>query len=262
MKTSESIKQIIPALLKVQNEVISFSKDGFNPHFKNNYITLDSILADDPQAKVACEVVATTGLVLVMGEVVRPGAFIAPQGARILDLLALAGGTKSNSGAQNIVLTRQGNSSEQVWVTDYHTLVNAQQDANLLVQGGDVIFVPEAKNQVLVLGEVTRPGVYSISDGAKVLDAIALAGGPKERAALESIGIYRDGNLDESSTLAVGKDKLLFQGNANENPPIMGGDIIYVPETNKPNWTEIFGFMGGIRTFQQIIDWFYNFFDN
>jgi S-adenosylmethionine synthetase len=30
---------------------------------------LDSILADDPQAKVACEVVATTGLVLVMGEV-------------------------------------------------------------------------------------------------------------------------------------------------------------------------------------------------
>lgn len=46
MKTSESIKQIIPALLKVQNEVISFNKDGFNPHFKNNYITLDSILAD------------------------------------------------------------------------------------------------------------------------------------------------------------------------------------------------------------------------
>lgn len=30
---------------------------------------LDAILADDPYAKVACEVVATTGLVLVMGEV-------------------------------------------------------------------------------------------------------------------------------------------------------------------------------------------------
>lgn len=231
-----------------------------------DYINLNTAVMDNSQNRIlrGGEIVFIPEAkeVLVMGEVVRPGAFIAPQGARILDLLALAGGTKSNSGAQNIVLTRQGNSSEQVWVTDYHTLVNAQQDANLLVQGGDVIFVPEAKNQVLVLGEVTRPGVYSISDGAKVLDAIALAGGPKERAALESIGIYRDGNLDESSTLAVGKDKLLFQGNANENPPIMGGDIIYVPETNKPNWTEIFGFMGGIRTFQQIIDWFYNFFDN
>lgn len=30
---------------------------------------LDAILADDPYAKVACEVVATTGLVLVMGEI-------------------------------------------------------------------------------------------------------------------------------------------------------------------------------------------------
>src|SRR5690606_15539155 len=30
---------------------------------------LDSILAEDPYAKVACEVVATTGLVMVMGEV-------------------------------------------------------------------------------------------------------------------------------------------------------------------------------------------------
>ena len=30
---------------------------------------LDAILADDPEARVACEVCATTGLVLVMGEI-------------------------------------------------------------------------------------------------------------------------------------------------------------------------------------------------
>ena len=30
---------------------------------------LDSILADDPMARVACEVSATTGLVVVMGEI-------------------------------------------------------------------------------------------------------------------------------------------------------------------------------------------------
>ena len=30
---------------------------------------LDAILADDPMARVACETCATTGLVLVMGEI-------------------------------------------------------------------------------------------------------------------------------------------------------------------------------------------------
>lgn len=199
--------------------------------------------------------------VLVMGEVVRPGSFIAPTGARILDLLALAGGTKNNHGAQDLVLTRTGTSGEQVWVTDFKTLMSTQEETNLLVQGGDVIFVPEVSRQVLVLGEVVRPGAYTISDEAKVLDAIALAGGPKERAALESIGIYRDGDVGVSTTLAMGKDKLLFQGDAKENPPITGGDIIYVPETNKPNWTEVFGFVGGVRAFQDMFGWFYNLFD-
>ena len=85
------------------------------------------------------------------------------------------------------------------------------------------------------------------------MDALALAGGPTERAALENVGIYRDGTVDTPSTLTMGKDKLLFAGDVKENPIIAGGDVIYVPETKKPNWTKIFGFVGGLRTFQQLI---------
>lgn len=194
--------------------------------------------------------------VLVMGEVVRPGAFTLAKGARVLDVLALAGGLRSNSSFQEIVLTRQGSGTEQVWLIEYDDLMSAQSEHNHLLDGGDVLFIPELSQQVLVLGEVVRPGVYTIYEGARVLDAIALAGGPNTRAELGSVGIYRDGNIGFSSKLAVGQDKLLFQGDAHENPEIRSGDIIFVPETKKPDWNVIFGFMGGIRTFQQIIEWF------
>ncbi len=81
--------------------------------------------------------------------------------------------------------------------------------------------------------------------GARVLDAIALAGGPQERAALENVGIYRDGAVDQSELVAMGRDKILFTGDASENPLLQGGDIVYVPETKRLDWTKIFGFLGG-----------------
>lgn len=196
--------------------------------------------------------------ILVIGEVTRPGSFVLPREGRILDLLALAGGINNNSAHQEIILTRQHETNEQVWVMDYQTLVSDQSEHNYLLTGGDVLFIPEMSRQVLVLGEVNNPGVYTIYEGARVLDAIALAGGPTGRAALETVGIYRGGSIGSSSTLAMGEDRMLFEGDVQENPEIRGGDLIYVPETSKPDWNQIFGFMGGVRTFQQIIEWFIN----
>jgi protein involved in polysaccharide export with SLBB domain len=191
--------------------------------------------------------------VLVMGEVNRAGSFTLPPGGRILDLLALAGGLKSNFTEQEIIMTRQEGEHERVWHMYYGQLMAMQGENNLLLSGGDVIYVPEARRQVLVLGQVRSPGVYTIPTGARVLDAIALAGGPTDRAALENVGIYRGGSPDDPTTLTMGKDKLLFEGDVQENPLIQGGDVIYVPETTKPNWANIFSFVGGLKTFKDLI---------
>jgi len=197
--------------------------------------------------------------VLVMGEVNRAGAYTLPPGGRILDILALAGGLKSSYAEQEIIMTRQDGDIERVWHMYYGELMAAQAENNLLLTGGDVVYVPEVRRQVLVLGEVRSPGVYSIPTGARVLDAIALAGGPTDRAALENVGIYRGGSTGDPTTLTMGKDKLLFEGNVEENPLIQGGDVIYVPETTKPNWTSIFSFIGGLKTFNDLISSFRSF---
>ncbi len=193
-------------------------------------------------------------MILVFGDVVRAGAYTLPQGGRLLDILALAGGFQSNTGREQVVVTRQDGMEEQIWQVDYSNLMKSQVDHNLPLIGGDVIYVPASRSQILVLGMVKNPGVYSLPVGARVMDAIALAGGPLERAALESVGIYRDGSLEGSDIVAMGQDKVLFTGDASENPLLTGGDIIYVPETKKANWTKIFGFLGGIKTFKDLFD--------
>jgi len=198
-------------------------------------------------------------MVLVFGNVVRSGAYNLPSDGRLLDILALAGGVQSVHGDERIVVTRQQAEGEQVWEFTYSDLLTDQSENNLPLAGGDVIYVPAAKNQILVLGMVARPGVYSLPPGGRVLDALAMAGGPLERAALESVGIYRDESLEGSEIVAMGKDKMLFTGDASENPLLRAGDIVYVPETRKPDWTKIFGFVGTISTFKNallnIISW-------
>ena len=44
MRTSESIKSIAPALVQAQKGITFASKDGVNPHFKNKYASLSSVI--------------------------------------------------------------------------------------------------------------------------------------------------------------------------------------------------------------------------
>ncbi len=192
-------------------------------------------------------------MVLVFGSVARSGAYALQPGGRLLDILAAAGGLQTNTGSENVVITRQSGDVEQIWEVNYANLMSAQSDHNLPLEGGDVLYVPSSRHQILVLGMVKSPGVYNLPAGARVLDALTMAGGPQERAALESVGIYRDGSLEGSEIVSMGKDKVLFTGDANENPLLQAGDIIYVPETSKPDWTKIFGFVGAISSFKSAI---------
>lgn len=46
LEHSESIKSILPAMIKVQSEMPQLSKDADNPHAKSKYVTLDNILGE------------------------------------------------------------------------------------------------------------------------------------------------------------------------------------------------------------------------
>ena len=193
--------------------------------------------------------------VLVLGEVNRPGSYYLPLGSTLLDALAAAGGPRDGANLEEITLTRQGDRENKISVFDYKVLTTTTTEGNVLVSGGDVVFVPEASRQVLVLGEVARPGLYPTTENMGLMEAIGAAGGPTDRAALQSVGLFRNGDLTAGSDFSMGKEKRLFVGNAEENPKIYGGDIVFVPETQRPNWSKIFSFVGGINLFKELLGW-------
>lgn len=88
------------------------------------------------------------------------------------------------------------------------------------------IFLKESSGQrVTVDGEVAKAGLYPVSPGTTLLDAIALAGGFRELADQRKVYVYRAfGQRKLVANYDVGK---IRDGHA-ENPRIYGGDVVVV----------------------------------
>ncbi len=107
--------------------------------------------------------------------------------------------------------------------------------------------------RVSVLGRVERPGQYPLKNGSRLMDALAAAGGPKERAALQNVRIYQSGEVSNPTQLKLGKEGLLFEGDIRENPLLAGDDIVFVPETRTWDWAKIITYLTGLKLLQDLI---------
>ena len=220
--------------------------------------------------------------VQVLGEVARPGVYRMKAGSRVSDAIALAGGLTDDADGEQVVVTSRNMhaDSEQadtvysatgtayvtpgtdnlepdldngvriVDVTRIFMGSNLSDNTSLLDQ--DTVFVPKLSREVVVVGEVERPGLYKLPRGAKLMDAIATAGGPTKRAALEAVCIFREGRVTDGEQVVIGHDNLFFTGKAEENPLIEGKDIVYVPSTNKIDWDRVFSFLSGLKLIKDL----------
>lgn len=82
--------------------------------------------------------------------------------------------------------------------------------------------------KVIVLGEVKVPGVYSVTGGRTVLEAIALANGFTEDAVLSSV-IVIQGGLQNPKGMRINLDRAINKLDMSQNIVLQPEDIIYVP---------------------------------
>ena len=139
--------------------------------------------------------------VFVVGEVRSPGAYPLAAETSLIEILALAGPTPTASGAAVVVRAggrtpvgnggapRTADNADTVRV-NLRDLESGDLSRNLLLRDGDTVFVPRAE-VVYVFGEVREPGSYPIQEGMTVLQALSLAGGSTEFAALNRLTIMR-----------------------------------------------------------------------
>lgn len=82
------------------------------------------------------------------------------------------------------------------------------------------------KVRVSVLGQVTRPGVYELAQGATVLDALATAQGLAPDAGLGEARLMRG----QDPPVVIDLERLLLRGELALNLPLLPGDALVIPE--------------------------------
>lgn len=163
--------------------------------------------------------------IVILGQVNRPGAYELVQGQRVSDLVAAAGGLTTLAAPTRGFVVR----GEQQIPVDVQKVLAGDLQANIVLLPGDMMVVPEAQNRIAVLGAVNRPGTFALSEGLKVVEAIAQAGGPNTRGNLASVVIVRlEGT--ETKRIVVNLERAVSGADLSQNVVLQTGDVIFVPE--------------------------------
>jgi len=159
----------------------------------------------------------------VEGAVNRPGAHTIPAGAGLKAALAAAGGLSFEAGA-TLEIRRSGYFGALVF--DVGKVLQSTTDTRL--RDGDRIVVASrfgpGSITVTVRGAVKRPGTYSMREGARLVDILALAEGFDVEAD-RSLTISPAG---DGKPVVVDRRKLL-SGVPETNSVLRDGDTVTVP---------------------------------
>lgn len=154
-----------------------------------------------PQVSIAVRQVRANQ-VAVLGQVQRPGRFpLETFNTRASDMLAAAGGvTPTGDDVLIITGTREGKPYRKVMDIPF-LLSNAKSDEDILVSGGDTLFVNKAP-MFYIYGEAQRAGTYRVERGMTVMQALAAGGGPTVRGSQNRLRLHRkdvNGNVIETT---------------------------------------------------------------
>ncbi|HOY43235.1 MAG TPA: polysaccharide biosynthesis/export family protein [bacterium] len=104
--------------------------------------------------------------------------------------------------------------------------------AQLLVHPDVTVIVREFGGQkCYVAGEVDHPGSMDVAKGMTLLRAIASAGGPKKSAKMGSVILIRMDGEQRAEATRIDLSYTSMKGGIENDLPVMGNDIIYVPRT-------------------------------
>jgi len=129
--------------------------------------------------------------VQVLGAVARPGTYFLTGDTDLLELLAMAGGVRSDNktGTLEVQVKRPVDGLIQLSSASLDRLMGGG-EGNQGVQSGDVVVVTKGR-VVFVSGQVTRPGELPWREGLTVTQALAAAGGPAASARLRRAWLLR-----------------------------------------------------------------------
>jgi polysaccharide biosynthesis/export protein len=171
--------------------------------------------------------------VSVLGGARKDGRFALRGKTSLMEVIAEAGGPDPQADLRAVRLLRRDG---QVFTIDLIGLVADTRMRELIVDAGDILFLSSREDvKVFVLGDVERPGAYPYTPSMRLTHAMALAGGAKETAVLESARIIR-GDLRNPQVLQVDFRRALGGEPDTQDFPLERYDLIVVPRSRIGDW--------------------------
>ena len=168
--------------------------------------------------------------IFIFGAVSSPGAYALPEGQTLIEALVRAG----YAAASQVVVVRpkrpwsgptmpdNAGDAEVIRVNLKELEKDVEQGSlarNIPLHDGDTVFIPRSDpTRIFVSGQVRTPGAYSITENTSVLQALTLAGGVTESAAINRLRVMR---------IVDGKQKTITVKITDTLQP---GDTLVVPE--------------------------------
>ena len=180
--------------------------------------------------------VSTTAGIIVGPDTPRgsrsgPGNYFLTGKTTVLHVLARAGGPTEKANLREVNIRRKTGQATTVNINK--TITQGDLTQNPVLDAEDTVVVPvlgeEKKNRVFVFGEVNNPGVIPTRGELTVVEALAQAGGFKQRAVLGDAKILR-GDMTRPEVIACDIDRILNKGDMSQNVKLRNGDMLYLPK--------------------------------
>jgi polysaccharide biosynthesis/export protein len=204
----------------------------------------------------------------VSGEVRRPGPFQIrntaydsgrsttdsssnPNLPTLSAAIVAAGGVTRDGDISQVALKRNG-VVQRIDLWQGLTSENAPRD--LLLRDGDAIFIRKrdkdsvidprlvakstlapATVRVRVVGEVRNPGEVSVTPSSSISSAIAIAGGPTDKARMEEVRLIRLGDNDQ-----IIEQKMNLQ-QLQDQQQVLDGDVVIIPKSRNSKFLDLAG---------------------
>ena len=123
---------------------------GLSNYLVNPQVIVDIVKFNNPvrivNPQVSVEVVAFGGQkIFVLGEVNKPGVFLADGNTTIVEIITMAGGPTLDAKQNNVLLIRNGKdkTKPELQLVDIESILSQGNTVyNLILQRGDIVFVP------------------------------------------------------------------------------------------------------------------------
>lgn len=98
--------------------------------------------------------------IFVLGDAYKPGPYTLSSLSSVTHAIFAAGGVSDIGSLRNIEVKRAGKIVQTVDL--YDLLIKGDSSSDVLLQSGDVVFIPTQSKSVSILGEVRRPAIYEL----------------------------------------------------------------------------------------------------